>query len=183
MTERPGPHEAGIDPVAATTRQGFLSRNILGTQWPAGLLLGLIALGLPRTILADLGIIEPQTPVYFVFALTPFGVWLACALVRRTGSPIKDHLVAGSLYGLSLIIVHEALWGVASSQGQHLPQSAITLAERFGPPLRDLVPHLYSTVVAMMIGLGVGIIAAIVAMVANRVRTRRNAARHADAVR
>ncbi|MGH3499683.1 MAG: hypothetical protein ACRDQA_02095 [Nocardioidaceae bacterium] len=99
-----------------TSRRGVRSRNVLGTDWPAWLLLGLIALGLPRTILADLGVVAPESSwIYSVLALTPFAVWFAVAILRRTGSPIKDHLVAGALYGLSLVIVHEALWAAGPS--------------------------------------------------------------------
>ncbi|MQA95173.1 MAG: hypothetical protein GEV11_11215 [Streptosporangiales bacterium] len=148
-------------------------RTLLGTQWPGWLLLGLIALGLPRTALADLGIVTPESSwIYYVLALTPFAVWFAVAILRRTRSPIKDHLVAGALYGLSLVIVHEALWATGASLGQYPPQSAITFAERFGPALRDLATHGYTTLIAMVIGLGVGVIAAIVAAVSNRVRAR-----------
>ena len=134
----------------------------------------LIALGLPRTVLADLGIVAPESSwIYYVLALTPFAVWFALAILRRTGSPIKDHLVAGTLYGLSLVIVHEALWAVGSSLGHHPPQSATTLAGQFSSPLRDLVLHGYTFLIAMMIGIGVGLTAAIVAVVSNRVRTLR----------
>lgn len=148
-------------------------RRILGTSWPAWLLVVLIALGLPRTILADLGVIVPEGSwVYYVLALAPFAFWFAVAIVRRTGSPIKDHLVAGALYGLSLVVVHEALWSFGSSQGHHPPQGAVDLAERFGSPLRELVLHGYMAGIAMMIGLGVGVVAAGVAFVANKVRSR-----------
>lgn len=141
---------------------------------PGWLLLVLIALGLPRTILADLGIVAPESSaVYYVLALTPFAVWLAVAAFRRTGSPIKDHLLAGTLYGLSLVVVHEALWSADSSLGHHPPQGAVSSAEQFSSPLRELVLHGYTFVIAMMIGLGVGLTAGIVAAVANRVRTIR----------
>lgn len=143
------------------------------TTWPPGrLLLGVVALGVPRTVLADLGIIAPESSwIYYVLALGPFVAWLAVALFRRSGSPVVDHLVAGTLYGLSLAIVHEVLWAAGASLGQHPTQAALALAERFDPPARDLVLHGYSVLVAMMIGLGVGLTAAGVAVVANRVRT------------
>ncbi len=148
-------------------------RKLLGTSWPGWLLVILIALGLPRTILADLGIVVPEGSwVYFVLALTPFAVWFAVAILRRTTTPIRDHLVAGTLYGISLIIVHEALWTVGSSLGHHPPEGAVALADQFGPPLRDLVLHGYTAAIALMIGLGVGVTAAIVAAVANRIRRR-----------
>jgi hypothetical protein len=157
-------------PSDATTG-GVLRRNLLGTQLPGWLLLGLVALGLPRTVLADLGVVAPESsPIYYVLALGPFAVWLAVAVFRRSGSPVKDHLVAGTLYGLSLAIVHEALWTFGAALGRHPTQGAVALAERFGPPVRDLVLHGYSFAVAMTIGLGVGLTAGVAGAMANRVR-------------
>lgn len=176
MVQRFDPR-GGTDPEAAQGEirsAGLLRRNLLGTEMPGWLLLVLIALGLPRTILADLGIVAPESSlIYYVLALTPFAVWLAVAVFRRTGSPLKDHLVAGTLYGISLVIVHEALWAVGSSLGHHPPQSAVGLAQQFSAPLRDLVLHGYTFVIAMMIGLSVGLIAGVVAAAAKRVRTIR----------
>lgn len=165
MARQPHPRDGRAD---------LLSRNRLGTDMPGWLLLVLIALGLPRTVLADLGIVAPESSwVYYVLALTPFAVWLAVAALRRTSSPMKDHLVVGTLYGLSLVVVHEALWAVGSSLGHHPPQSGVRLAEQFSSPLRELVLHGYTIGIAMMIGLGVGLVAGIVAAVAKRVRTIR----------
>jgi hypothetical protein len=178
MPGQPHPRQAATH-TDLTERGTPGSRKVLGTAWPRWLLLVLIALGLPRTVLADVGIVAPESSwVYYVLALTPFAVWFALAVFRRTPSPIRDHLVAGALYGLSLIIVHEALWALGSSLGHHPPRSAVALAEQFSPPFRDLVVHGYTSLIAMMIGLGVGLAAAIVAAVANRVRTLRTSARH-----
>jgi len=160
----------------AKTTSGPRSRGVLGTGMPAWLLLGLVALGLPRTVLADLGIVVPESSLlYYVLALGPFAVWFAVAAIRRTPTPIRDHLVTGALYGLSLVVVHEALWNVGSASiGHQPPQGAVGLAERFSSPLlRELVPHAYSLAIAMMIGLGVGVTAAVVAAVAARVRVLR----------
>lgn len=133
------------------------AEGVLGTSWPGWLLLGLVVLGLPRTILADLGIVLPESSwVYFVLALTPFAVWFAIAVLRRTATPIRDHLLAGALYGLSLIAVHEALWWAGSSLGHQLSN--------------DLAAHASTWAIALSIGLGVGAVAAVTAFVANRVR-------------
>lgn len=178
MVQRLHPRRGATDPDAAhgeIRSPALIRRNLLGTELPGWLLLTLIVLGLPRTVLTDLGIVAPDSSsLYYVLALTPFAVWLAVAIFRRTGSPIKDHLVAGTLYGLSLVVVHEALWAARSSIGHHPPQSAIRLAERFSPPLSELVLHGYALVIAMMIGLGVGLTAGVVAAIAKRVRTIRS---------
>ncbi len=164
--------EAGVR-RSKITSTGPGGRRPLGTSWPWWLLLGLIVLGLPRTVLADLGIVEPESSwVYFVIALTPFAAWFAIAVLRRTATPIRDHLVAGALYGISLIIAHEALWSVGSSLGHQPPAGAVALSEQFTSPLREVVLHTYLGGIAMMIGLGVGVVAAIIAAVANRVRQR-----------
>lgn len=124
------------------------------------MLVTLIAAGLPRTILADLGVVEPEGSwVYYVLALAPFALWCALAIFRRTPTPIKDHITAGALYGLSLIAVHEILWSASTSQGHHLPQVG-----------SGLVLHAYTSGIALAIGLGVGILAAAVATTANKIR-------------
>lgn len=152
---------------------GILGRHLLGTGMPGWIMLGLVVLGLPRTVLEDLGVVAPESSwVYYVLALTPFAAWLAVAVVRRTATPIRDHLVTGALYGLSLVIVHEALWAAGPSAG---PESgAVSLAQGFGSPLRELVLHGYTVGIAMMIGLGVGAVAAVVAAAAKGARTVRS---------
>jgi hypothetical protein len=138
---------------------------------PVWLMAGLVALGLPRTILADLGIVSPESSwVYFVLALTPFAVWLAVAVLRATDRPVTDHLVVGALYGLSLVIVHEALWNVASSMGHHPPQSALDFAAKFDPPLYEVALHAYTFMIAMVIGLGSGLVIGLIAALAKRAR-------------
>lgn len=169
-----GGDEAGAAGKGENAAPGALRRKVLGTGMPGWLLLALIALGLPRTVLSDLGVVAPESSsVYYVLALAPFAVWLAIALFRRTGSPVKDHLVAGALYGLSLLVVHEALWSAGSSVGHHPAQGAVTLAERFDSPFREMVLHGYACVIAMTIGLGVGVVAGLLAAGAGRVRTMR----------
>jgi len=139
---------------------------------PVWLPLGLVVLGLPRTILADLGTIGPDRSwVYFVFALTPFAAWLAVAVFRRTATPIRDHLVTGALYGLSLVIGHEAMWTAGPSAGPE--PGALRLAQGFGSPLRDLIVHGYTFGVALMIGLGVGVVMAAAAAAVKGIRAVR----------
>lgn len=161
-TAQGGIENAGVD-----------GRRFLGTGMPAGFMLGLVALGLPRTVLEDLGVVAPESSwVYYVLALTPFAAWLAVALFRRTATPIRDHLVTGALYGLSLLVVHEALWTAGPSAGPE--PGAVSLARGYGSPLRELIIHGYTVGIALMIGLGVGVVAALVAATAKGVRTVRS---------
>ena len=157
-----------------TSHPGPLGNNLPGTGMPGRLLLLLIALGLPRTVLTDIGVVTPEGSwIYYLVALTPFAVWLAVAVFRRTATPVRDHLLTGALYGLSLFAVHEALWTASPSLGHQLPQTALSLAGRFTPPLSDVILHGYTFAIAMMIGLGVGVTAAIIATIAKYTRTIR----------
>lgn len=130
------------------------------TGLPVWLVLSLIALGLPRTILSDLGVVEPEGSwVYYVLALTPFAAWFAVAVALRSRTPFRDHLVVGTLYGLSLVVVHETLWALGWSVGH--------------TPLDDVGQHSTAFAIAMMIGVGVGVVAGGVAAAAKGVRALR----------
>jgi hypothetical protein len=152
----------------------FLDRRFPLTDMPVGLMLVLVALGLPRTILADLDIVAPESSLlYYVLALTPFAVWLALAIVRSSRRPFADFLVLGVVYGLSLVAVHQALWDVGPSLGHNPPQSAVDFANQFGPAWRELATRAYSSAIAMVIGVGTGLAAALVAVGAQAWRKRR----------
>jgi hypothetical protein len=140
---------------------------------PIWLMLVLVGLGLPRTVLADLDIIAPESSLlYYVLALTPFAAWSAIAIFRPSRRPFQDFLMLGVLYGLSLVLVHQVLWSVGSTLGHHPPQSALNFAGRFDPEWHELALRLYTSGIAMMIGLGTGLIAALIAVGANAWRTR-----------
>jgi hypothetical protein len=146
-----------------------LERRFALTDMPAWLMLALVALGLPRTVLADLDIVAPESSLlYYVLALTPFAAWLAVAVVRRSRRPFLDFIVLGTLYGLSLVLIHQALWDVGPTLGYRPPQSALDFAQQFSPAWRDLAVRGYTVVIAMIIGVGSGLVAALVAVVANR---------------
>ena len=141
---------------------------------PTWLVLGLVALGLPRTILEDLGIVRPEgSALYYVLALAPFAVWLVVALTRRTNRPLMDFVVVGVLYGLSLVVVHQVLWDLGPALGHHPPEAAVAFAARFDPPFRELALRGYTVLVALAIGTGTGLVTAVVAVIAHRMRRRR----------
>ncbi|WP_350278005.1 hypothetical protein [Kribbella sp. HUAS MG21] len=118
------------------------------TDMPAWLVLALVALGIPRTVLADLDVVPPESGLlYYCLALIPFAVWLVVAIRRRSRRPLADFLMVGGLYGVSLAIVHQLMW-------------------TDGLALRHLG-------IAMLIGLGTGLIVGLVALAANLWRSKR----------
>jgi len=154
-------------------RPGLLNHSFPLTDMPTWLMLALVALGLPRTFLEDLDIVAPESGLlYFFLALTPFAVWLVVAVVRQSRKPFMDFLVLGVLYGLSLAVVHQALWNVASSLGHRPPDGAVSFAEQFSPDWYELALRGYTVGIALMIGIGTGLVAALVAVVAQKWRRR-----------
>ncbi|NIK61671.1 hypothetical protein [Kribbella shirazensis] len=127
-----------------------VSRTFPATDMPAWLVLVLVALGIPRTVLADLDVVPPESGLlYYCLALIPFAVWLGVAIRRRSRRPLTDFLMVGGLYGVSLAIVHQLMW-------------------TDGLALRHIG-------IAMMIGLGTGLVVGLVALVANLWRSKRSA--------
>lgn len=150
------------------------SRRFFLTDMPAGLMLGLVAVGLPRTILADLDIVAPESGLlYYALALAPFAAWLLAAILRESRRPFRDFLVLGIVYGLSLIVVHQALWAAPAGYGQRPPASAVNFAEQFDPEWYGLALRAHTSSIAMLIGVGTGLVAAIVAVSAHAWRARR----------
>jgi hypothetical protein len=162
--------------AGAAQRPAELARRFPGTDMPIGLVLALVAIGLPRTILADLDIVEPESGfLYYVLALTPFAVWLGVAVMRRSRRPFVDFVIVGLLYGLSLVVVHQVLWDAGPSLGHHPPASAVDFANRFDGWGRELALRAYTSGVAMVIGLGTGLVTALVALGVHRLRSGREA--------
>jgi hypothetical protein len=153
---------------------GLLHRSFPLTDMPTWLMLVLVAAGLPRTLLADLGIVAPDSSLlYFFLALAPFAAWLTVAIARRSSRPFTDFVVLGMLYGLSLVVVHQLLWNLGPSLGHQPPEGAVRFAERFAPAWQDLALRGYTVAIAVLIGVGTGVAAGLVALVANLWRSRR----------
>jgi hypothetical protein len=150
-----------------------LGRNFPATDMPTWLMLGLVALGLPRTVLADLDIVAPESgPLYYVLALTPFVAWLTVALLRRSRRPARDFLMLGFLYGLSLLVIHQMLWTTGTTSG-HPPHSAVDFAKGFPAAWREFILRSFSSGTALAIGVGSGLVAAVIAWCARAWRSRR----------
>ena len=141
---------------------------------PVWLLLTLVAIGLPRTVLADLDIVEPESGLlYYFLALGPFAVWLAVAIFRRTSRPIMDFTVLGAAYGLSLAVVHHVLWNADAGYGNRPPASAVEFAGNFGAGLQEIALHGYTVMLGMVIGIVSGLAAALIALAATKARRSR----------
>jgi hypothetical protein len=149
-----------------------MKRTFLLTSMPAWLVLVLTLIMVPRTLLSDLGIILAETPVYFLFALTPYAVWLSIALFRKSEKPFLDFLVLGVLYSLTLILIHQLLWNNGTALGHQLPQAALDFGARFDPPLRDLAVRGYTIMISLLIGIGSGMVVGLIAAAAGSIRKR-----------
>lgn len=157
--------------VPHSVKQPNLTRKIPLTDMPTGLMAALVAVGVPRTVLADLNVVPPESGLpYYVLALAPYACWLVVAVLRPTRRPVMDFLVLGLLYGISLIVIHQVLWG---AEGHTIPQSAHNFAEHFRPGLQELVLRVYTSGIAMVIGVGSGLVGSAVALAASRVRKAR----------
>ncbi|HEV7652376.1 MAG TPA: hypothetical protein VGP26_29835 [Actinophytocola sp.] len=154
--------------------EGTTHRPFWLTDMPTWLMLLLVVVGLPRTILADLNVVPPESGIlYYFLALAPYVAWVAVAIVRETRKPIADFIVLGVLYGLSLVLVHQVLWNAGAGEGQETPAAARSFAEGFSPGMQDLATRGYTVMIAMAIGIGSGIVVALIAFVAKLVRSRR----------
>ncbi|MBC3192471.1 hypothetical protein H7X46_15505 [Pseudonocardia sp. C8] len=150
------------------------SRSFPLTDMPWLLMLVLVAIGLPRTVLADLDIVAPESSLlYYVLALAPFAAWLAVAVLRPTRRPVPDFLVLGVLYGLSLVLAHQLLWHAPGAE-HSIPQGAIDFARGFAPAGQELALRGYTAVVSLGIGIGTGLVAAVAAVIARTVRNARH---------
>ncbi|EMY34620.1 hypothetical protein D477_008613 [Arthrobacter crystallopoietes BAB-32] len=147
------------------------------TDMPWPLMAALVAVGLPRTVLADLDIVAPESGLlYYVLALVPFAAWLAVAIVRDTRRPVRDFLVLGVLYGLSLILAHQLLWN-APGAAHSIPQGAVDFASGFEPGAQQFFLRGYTALIGLGIGIGTGLVAAVLAFIAHRVRIVRRLGR------
>jgi len=165
---------AAIDHPRPASAGTLLSRRFPLTDLPVWLLLVLVSLGVPRTILADLNIVPPESgPLYYILALVPFTAWLAVAAMRRSRRPLADFLMVGLLYGLSLVIIHLALWDARAGYGNLPPAGAAEFADGFGPGWGEVALPAYAAGIATMIGLGSGLVVGLCAVTANAWRRRR----------
>ncbi|OLZ58183.1 hypothetical protein BS330_12665 [Amycolatopsis keratiniphila subsp. nogabecina] len=78
-------------------------------------IIGLAALGVPRVVAHDLGLVGPVGNALLVFV--PLAIWLAIVLWRRVPNPFLTLLVVGLAYGVLLGLTHQVLWTEAFPGG------------------------------------------------------------------
>ncbi|MEV5967064.1 hypothetical protein AB0L70_35165 [Kribbella sp. NPDC051952] len=161
-------------PASAGARPGRTARKFPLTDLSVWLMVTLIAVGLPRTVLADLDIVRPESSLlYYILALAPFAVWLVVAVFHDARKPFMNFVVVGVLYGLSLVVIHQALWNAGASLGHNPPVAAVNFADSVDPAYQQLALRGYTVMIAMAIGVGTGLVAGLVAMTARARRSRR----------
>ncbi|BEL12156.1 hypothetical protein Q0Z83_103470 [Actinoplanes sichuanensis] len=92
---------------------------------PLMIVLGLLAA--PRAVLHDLGLIHERTGVNALLVFVPLLIWVLVA-VTRSPNPIRLLLGAGVVYGISLAVIHNALWNGESTVAEPLARVAMTLS-------------------------------------------------------
>ncbi|WP_340682587.1 hypothetical protein LCL61_28485 [Amycolatopsis coloradensis] len=88
-------------------------RPSLGISRPG--ILGLAALGVPRVVAHDLGLVGPVGNALLVFV--PLAIWLAIVLWHRVPNPFLTLLMVGLVYGVLLGVTHQLLWTEAFPGG------------------------------------------------------------------
>jgi hypothetical protein len=86
--------------------------------------------------------------------------------------PLREFLVLGLLYSLTLILIHQLLWNNGTELGHQLPQAAIDFGARFDLPLRELAVRGYTVMISLLIGVGSGVAIGLFASLARVVRGR-----------
>ncbi|WP_433791479.1 hypothetical protein [Actinoplanes sp. CA-252034] len=92
---------------------------------PLMIVLGLLAA--PRAVLHDLGLIHEGTGLNALLVFVPLLIWVVVA-VSRSPSPVRLLLGAGAVYGISLAVIHNALWNAETTVPEPLARVAATLS-------------------------------------------------------
>ncbi|GAA4913267.1 hypothetical protein [Streptomonospora salina] len=133
--------------------------------------LGLAALGLPRVVAHDLGLVGPAANTALVFG--PVLVWVAVAVLGRLRRPLVALLIVGAVYGVLLAAVHQVLW--AQGFAGDPPQLGGELAGTLPPASEGALLRAAAVVSSVATGVGIGAVSGAVAWVLARLLPRRPA--------
>ncbi|HEX6956176.1 MAG TPA: hypothetical protein VF156_14980 [Agromyces sp.] len=134
-------------PTDLQPRRRALGLPVLG-------LIGLAALGVPRVILHDLGLIEENGLVTWLLALLPIAAWIVVAVAAKVPNPFLTVLVIGTIFGVMLVVTHQLLW-VPAFDG-----NPPALGDG---PLASLIPRVAAMTSGLFTGAIMGAIAGLVA--------------------
>ena len=135
-----------------------------GLSWPV--LVGLAALGAPRVVLHDLGVVEEGTLAAGLLAVVPPACWLAVVLWRRPPRPCATLVVVGALHGALLAVGHQLLWDAAL--GGRVPAIGGALAGT-DPAVAEVLLRAAAVVSRLVTGTLVGVLAGAAALLLRRV--------------
>lgn len=126
-------------------------------------LIGLAALGVPRVVLHDLGLIDESGPVTWLLALLPIAAWIVVAVAAKVPNPFLTVLLIGTIFGVMLVVTHQLLW-VPAFDG-----APPTVGDG---PFGALVPRVAAMVSGLFTGAIMGAIAGLVAWSVRALVTR-----------
>ncbi|MEU6726599.1 hypothetical protein ABZ917_23105 [Nonomuraea wenchangensis] len=126
--------------------------------------LALAALGVPRAIAHDLGLVGPAVNAVLVFL--PIAVWLVVVLWKRVPNPFLTLLAIGVAYGVLLGVTHQVLW--SASFGDDPPTLGGNLEGALSPGTETMLLRTFAFGSSVMTGAGVGAAVGVVGWVGSR---------------
>jgi hypothetical protein len=126
---------------------------------PVLVVLGLVAIALPRVVVHDLGLVPPQGIAAALLAILPPLVWIGVAVLWST-RPFLSLTVAGAGYGVGLAVIHNLMWDVVFAG--EAPRLGGNLAE-VPQGVAEVGMRVAASFSSLVIGLAVGVIAGLVA--------------------
>ncbi len=142
-------------------------RRFLGL--PAAAVVGLAALGLPRVVLHDFGVLTGGSVVAFLLAVLPLVAWVVVATRPRVRAPFLALVATGAVHGVLLAATHQLLWTRAFDGAT--PRLGDNLAD-LDPELQDVVLRGAAVFSGMHTGLALGVLTGAVAWAIVRRRRR-----------
>ncbi|MEI5583466.1 MULTISPECIES: hypothetical protein [unclassified Agromyces] len=140
---------------------------------PVLVVLGLVAIALPRVVVHDLGLVPPQGVAAALLAIVPPLVWIGVAVVWST-RPFRSLLAAGAGYGIGLAAIHNLMWGVVFAGDA--PRLGGNLAE-VPQGIAEVGMRIAASFSSLLVGLAVGALAGLVAWAVRAVVSRAGVSR------
>lgn len=162
-------HPSGVSTVYAMSPNPATNTSSTSGEQPPGRLglsplaiISLAALGAPRVVLHDLGMTEEGFGlISAVLTIVPVAIWVLVLVAKRAHATVITGAVIGALYGVLLAGIHQLLWNEAFEDDP--PRLGGNLEDRFSAGTEELILRLASIPSSLGVGLGLGVIAGLVA--------------------